>query len=161
VINIKSFERSPQLAEIKVSYRRRGRADNRQTQMPWMLVTPASAADYLRSIWNQDTIELTEDFIMVCLHTAREVLGWVKVASGGMDTAAVDVRVVLAIALQTASSALIFAHNHPSGSLQPSDQDRLLTQQLKEAAELLRIAVLDHIILTKDGVLSFLDEGLL
>jgi DNA repair protein RadC len=161
VLNLKSFERSPHLAEIKVAYRRKKREDSRQTKMPWVLVSPTTAESYLRSIWNNDTIELTEDFIIVCLNTAREVLGWVKGAAGGLDGAAVDVRVVFAIALQTASSAIILAHNHPSGSLKPSQEDMALTKRLQHAGELLQIPVLDHVILTKDGAFSFSDQGLL
>ena len=161
VITLKTLERSPNLAEIKVSYRRSRREDNRQAKMPWILTTPSTAEEYLRAIWNKDTIELTEDFLIVCLNTAREVLGWVKVAAGGFDAAAVDVRLVFAIALQTASSGLIAAHNHPTGRVEPSENDKELTRRLKDAGELLQIPLLDHIIITKNAAYSFLDHRIL
>jgi DNA repair protein RadC len=161
VIELKAFERSPHLAELKVVYRRGRRQDNRQTQMPWVIVTPSSAENYLRSIWNKDTIELVEDFILVCLNNAKEVLGWVKVSTGGLDSSTVDPRVVFGIALQTAAASIIIAHNHPSGSLKPSPQDEQVTKRLKQAGELMGIQLLDHLIITKDAAFSFADKGLM
>ena len=62
-------------------------------------------------------------------------------------------------ALLTNSVAIILAHNHPSGNLKPSRQDMEITKQVKEAARLMRITVLDHLILTDTGYYSFADEG--
>jgi DNA repair protein RadC len=161
MIILKAFERSPHLAEVKVSYRRGRRQDKRQTKMPWVVSTSRTAEEYVRSVWNKDTLELVEDFVIVCLNTSHEVLGWVKVATGGFSEATVDPRVVFAIALQTATAALVLAHNHPSGDTTPSPLDRAVTRRLKDAGKLLGIDVLDHIILTKDQAFSFADEGLL
>jgi DNA repair protein RadC len=63
--------------------------------------------------------------------------------------------------LKTASSALVLAHNHPSGSLVPSLSDKEVTKKLKEAARLLDIQLLDHVLISKGGYFSFADEGLL
>ena len=71
----------------------------------------------------------------------------------------VDVRVILQAALLTNSVALVLAHNHPSGNLRPSRQDMEITKQVKEAAKLIRITVIDHLILTDAGYYSFSDEG--
>ena len=70
-----------------------------------------------------------------------------------------DIRVILQAALLTNSVAIILAHNHPSGNLKPSRQDMEITKQVKEAARLMRITVLDHLILTDAGYYSFADEG--
>jgi DNA repair protein RadC len=129
--------------------------------MPWTLVSSYTAEKYLRSIWNPDTLELIEDFLVVCLNGRHEVLGWVKVASGGFSSAPVDPRVVFSIALKTAASALLLGHNHPSSSLEPSTEDKRVTARLKDAGDILGIRVLDHIILTADGAFSFADAGLL
>src|SRR5262249_43945426 len=115
----------------------------------------------LRTIWNKDTLELSEDFIVLCLNSHHQVIGWDKVASGVMDFTQVDPRLVFSIALQTASAALILAHNPPSGSLEPSDEDTRLTKRMKDAGEILGVRVLDHIILTKEGALSFAESGLM
>ena len=68
-------------------------------------------------------------------------------------------RIILQAALLTNATAIILAHNHPSGKLRPSRQDIVLTEQVKKAAEIMRITVMDHIILTDDSYYSFADEG--
>ena len=161
MIALKTFHRSPQLAELKVSYKRRKAADGRQLRMPWLVTSSQTAEEYLRAIWDANRLELVEDFYVVCLNSAYEALGWVRVSSGGFDRTTVDGRLIFGIALQAASSAVIVAHNHPSGNVRPSEQDKAVTANLKAAGEVLHIPVLDHIILAKDSALSFADEGLL
>ncbi len=156
MIKLQSYERSPKMSEIKAVYRSRTKPKDR-TQ----ILAATSAADYLREIWNKDTLELKEDFVMVCLNTAHQALGWVKVSSGGFSSTNVDPKVVFSLALQVGASALIFAHNHPSGLVEPSTEDRQLTEKLVKGARLLHIKVLDHLILGKDTVFSFAEHGLL
>src|SRR5690348_6785009 len=103
MIMLTSFERSPALAELKVSYRRR-KGKQPQSESPRRISTPTSCEEYLRSVWDKSTLELREDFLLVCLNGALEVLGWVKLASGGMDSTTVDPRLVFSVALQAASA---------------------------------------------------------
>ncbi len=117
--------------------------------------------EYLRAIWNPDTLELIEEVLLVCLNGNHQAIGWVKVASGGLNAARIDPRLVFAVALMTASTAIILAHNHPSGSLEPSPADKAVTTRLKEIGDLLGIQVLDHLILTRDGYYSIEEAGLL
>jgi DNA repair protein RadC len=161
MIVLKTFERSAKLAELKVSYKRRKQAEPGQVRMPFVCSTPKTAEEYLSSVWDKDRIEYAEDFLVVYLNNAIEPLGWVRVATGGLDYAAVDPRVVFGVALQTAATRIIVAHNHPAGSLVPSPEDRQTTRRLKEAGELLRIQLLDHIILGRDAAYSFAEQGLL
>lgn len=161
MIALKTFHRSPQLAELKVSYKRRKVADGRQLRMPFIVTNSQTAEEYLRSIWDANKLELVEDFYVVCLNSGHEALGWIRVSSGGFDRTTVDGRVIFGIALQAASSAIIVAHNHPSGLVEPSSQDRHVTSHLKAAGELLHIPLLDHIILGKNAAFSFADAGLL
>jgi DNA repair protein RadC len=156
MIKFTEFERSPKLSELKVTYRRRGAASGRKK-----VAGSFDAARYLKSVWDRDRIELIDEFVMVCLDGGHQPLGWLKVSTGGLTAAPVDVRVVLAVALQAASSALIVAHNHPSGCLDPSPEDIALTRKLKEAAAIVGIRLLDHIIITKDSSFSLLDHGYL
>lgn len=155
MLTLDAFERSPKMAELKVSYRSRTRAVDRRT-----VRVPRDVVDYLRAVWDRHTIELTEHCLVVCLNAAHHPIGWVKVASGGFSSASVDLRLVFGVAVQTASSAIVLAHNHPSGSLEPSPEDIRLTRRLKDAGELLGIKVLDHIILTRDGSVSLAEHGL-
>ena len=93
------------------------------------------------------------------LNQAKQVLGYTLISEGGITETCADVRVILQAALLTNSVAIILAHNHPSGSMKPSRQDMEITKQVKDAARLMRITVLDHLILTDTGYYSFADEG--
>ena len=159
MITLKSFDRTPSLAELKVSYRRGRPKDGKQERMPFFVASSQGCAEYLRRLWDDDTIELREEFVLLCLSGSHEVLGWVKLHTGGFNHAAVDLRLVLGVALQTASSAVIVAHNHPSGSLTPSPEDRALTRRLADACELVGVRFLDHVIVTRDASYSFADNG--
>lgn len=149
-IDLSRFERSPRLSEMKVAYRSRTRYAERRT-----IRGPADVVDYLRAIWNERTLELVEEFVVVCLNGNHQVIGWVKAASGGFASTVVDPRIIFGIALQTASSAIVVAHNHPSGCVDVSDSDRRVTNRLQEAGRLVDVKVLDHIILTRDAAYSF------
>jgi DNA repair protein RadC len=102
-----------------------------------------------------------EGFVMLCLDGGNRPIGWLKVSTGGLSACHADIRVVLSVALQTASSALIVAHNHPNSDLSTSPEDIAVTNRLKEAAALLGIRLLDHLIITKDSSFSFRDDGYL
>ncbi len=161
MITLKTLERTPGLAELKVSYKRNRPKTDNQVRMPFFVASPICCEKYLRSVWDKDTIELREEFLVVCLNGAHEVLGWVKLHTGGLNQSPVDLRMVLAVALQTASTSLILAHNHPSGSLTPSPEDVALTRRVKDSAALLGIKVLDHLIMTRDHYTSLSEMGLM
>ena len=78
---------------------------------------------------------------------------------GGLTETVVDVRLILREALLKRATSLILCHNHPSGSLRPSTHDDRLTRQVQEAARLLNIGLLDHVIFTDGGYYSYADEG--
>jgi DNA repair protein RadC len=113
----------------------------------------------LKLFFDQDTIELTETFIVIYLNRANNTIGWMKVSSGGLTGTIVDVRIVLGTALKAAATSIILAHNHPSGNLHPSQEDFNLTKRIKEAAKFMDITVIDHLILTDENYYSFADEG--
>lgn len=159
MITLKTFERTPSLAKLKVSYRRGRHKDDRRRKMPPVLSSPVSCEQYLRTLWDEDTFELREEFVLVCLNSSLEVLGWVRLHTGGIDASPVDPRLVFAVSLQTASSAIVVAHNHPSGNAEPSRDDELVTTRLAEGAKLLGIRLLDHVILGRRGWYSFANAG--
>jgi DNA repair protein RadC len=158
VISLHCFDRTPHLAELQVSYRRRR---TNSEERPTAILNSWTCEAYLRQIWNGKTIDLREEFVVLCLDSAHQALGWVNISSGGLDTTTVDPRLVFGVALQTASAAIVVAHNHPSGSLEPSPQDIAMTKRLYAAGELLSIRVLDHFIFTREGYRSFADSGLM
>ena len=109
--------------------------------------------------YKEGTICYKEYFKVLFLNQAKQVLGYTLISEGGITETCADVRVILQAALLTNSVAIILAHNHPSGNLKPSRQDMEITKQVKNAAQLMRITVLDHLILTDAGYYSFADEG--
>jgi DNA repair protein RadC len=121
-----------------------------------------SAADLAYSQWNKDTIELHETFKIMLLNNANKGKGIYDTSNGGITGTLVDVRILFAVLLKSLTTAVILVHNHPSGTLTPSEPDKRLTQKIKKAGELFDIKVLDHLILIPDGnYFSFADEGIL
>jgi DNA repair protein RadC len=102
-----------------------------------------------------------EEFWVLFLDRQNKVIDKQKLSQGGMTGTVIDVRLVLKSALEKHATSLIFCHNHPSGNLEPSDADKKITRQLKEAAALMEIPVIDHLIVTQSGFFSFADEGML
>jgi DNA repair protein RadC len=93
------------------------------------------------------------------LNRANRINHFEIVSEGGITGTVADPRIILKKALQQNAVSIIVCHNHPSGNLRPSRADELLTQKLKEAALLLDITMLDHIIVSDQGYYSFADEG--
>ena len=102
-----------------------------------------------------------EEFWIVYLNNSNGILKREQLSKGGITGTVVDVRLAFKLALQLGAVAIILAHNHPSGTLKPSQSDINLTQKLKSAGESLDIKVLDHLIITENAYFSFADENLL
>lgn len=100
-----------------------------------------------------------EHFLCLTLNGAHEVIQSRVVTVGLLDSSQVHPREVFADAIADRAAAVILAHNHPSGSLEPSAEDLQFTQQLVEAGKILGIDVLDHIIVTKRGFVSLKEQG--
>ncbi|HIC31228.1 MAG TPA: JAB domain-containing protein [Flavobacteriaceae bacterium] len=102
-----------------------------------------------------------EEFWIIYLNNSNKVIDKLQLSKGGITGTLVDTRLVLKQALQVGAVAIIMAHNHPSGTLKPSQADKDITQKLKVAAQSLDIRVLDHLIITERAYFSFADEALL
>jgi DNA repair protein RadC len=101
-----------------------------------------------------------EYFVCISLNGANEVIEKRVVTIGLLDKSPIHPREVFADVIADRAAAVIFAHNHPSGDLQPSEADRRTHDQLTEAAKILGLRVLDHVIMTKKGYFSFQENGL-
>ncbi|WP_298148287.1 DNA repair protein RadC [Flavobacterium sp.] len=99
-----------------------------------------------------------EEFWVVYLNNSNKILSSVKISSGGLTCTVVDIRVIFKQALQLSAVAIILAHNHPSGNVNPSKQDFEITQKIALAGKQLDIAVLDHIIVSSNNYYSFKRE---
>jgi DNA repair protein RadC len=102
-----------------------------------------------------------EHFRVAYLNRQGRLLDDSLVAEGTVDNVRPQIRTIIARAMQTSASALIAAHNHPSGVAEPSESDRLLTRDLIAACQPIGIKVLDHLIVTEQEHFSFADSGLL
>lgn len=102
-----------------------------------------------------------EEFWVVFLNNSNKVIGKQQLSKGGITGTLVDVRLLVKQAIQVGATAIILAHNHPSGTLKPSHADKEITQKVKLAAQLLDIKLLDHLIITENEYFSFADENLL
>lgn len=100
-----------------------------------------------------------EEFWVVYLNNSNKIIYKTQLSKGGITGTVVDIRLIFKMAFEQNATALILAHNHPSGKLIASDADRIITKKIKEAGQILEIQVLDHIIITENGYLSFQDEG--
>ena len=116
--------------------------------------------NYIRSVYPV-SIDIREAMLVLLLNNSNRTLGYSIASIGGLTGTLVDVRLVLRDALLTQSTGLILIHNHPSGTLKPSQSDINITNKVKKAAELMDIKVLDHLILTEDSYYSFADDGIL
>ncbi len=101
-----------------------------------------------------------EECWVLFLNRANKVIAKEKVSIGGISGAVLDPRLILRKAVDKLASAIILIHNHPSGNPMPSEMDRKQTRMLRDAAGLLDIALLDHVIVAGDKYYSFSDEGL-
>jgi DNA repair protein RadC len=99
---------------------------------------------------NWADIEYTESFYVILLNRANKVLGVFRISSGGLAGTVVDPKKVFQIALKANAAGVILAHNHPSGNAKPSKSDMDITKKCVEAGKFLDMAVLDHVIITKE-----------
>lgn len=102
-----------------------------------------------------------EEFWIIYLNNSNKVIYKNQLSKGGITGTVVDVRIVFKTALEQNAVGIILVHNHPSGNLQPSNEDKQITRQLKTAGHSLSINVLDHVIVTEKDYFSFADEGIL
>lgn len=116
-------------------------------------------ANVLRQIWDNDSLPIYESVICIFLNRQNRTLGWLKVSQGGISGTVCDVRLILSTALNCLASGIILAHNHPSGNLQPSEQDNKLVKKLNDGASIIDMKLLDSIILTEDSYYSYADNS--
>ena len=102
-----------------------------------------------------------EEFWVLYLNRSNKVIDQKKISQGGISGTVIDVRIILKNALETLSSSIIIGHNHPSGNLQPSEADILITKKIKDAGSVMDVQVLDHLIIGDQKYYSFADEGML
>ncbi len=102
-----------------------------------------------------------EEFWMMCCNRRNQVIWTERISRGGVAGTVVDAKIIFKIALEHLSSGILLFHNHPSGQTIPSDQDKQITRKIAQAAKLLDMNLLDHLIIGGKTYFSFADEGLI
>lgn len=125
---------------------------------PEAVKSPKEIADMMRSLFSID-YKLEEEFWVICLNTKGKVHGIMSVAKGGYDFCMIDMKSLFTRVLLLGASKIIICHNHPSGDCTPSSQDMALTERVKQAAALLEIDLLDHVIVSNKDYYSFKERG--
>ncbi len=125
---------------------------------PVTITGQESATNYLRAIWDTDLLSVQEQVYVVFLNNAHQVICWRCLYTGGTRECTMDTKLVFSLACGCLASAVLIAHNHPSGKLVPSMNDIHITKKLKKAGEMMDIVLMDHLILTRQGSYSVLYE---
>jgi len=118
------------------------------------------AADYMRQFWDGD-IEIFESFFILTLNNSNNVTGYAKISQGGITGTVVDKRILAKYAVDNLATAVIIAHNHPSGTTNFSDSDIRISKEIKAALKMLDIQMHDSIVITADEHNSMADKGII
>ncbi len=102
-----------------------------------------------------------EEFWILLLNRSNGVIDKICISKGGITGTVIDTRLILRQALDRLTSGIILCHNHPSGSLEPSDADKKITEKIKKATQYMDISLIDHLIIGENNYFSFADRGLL
>ncbi|WP_299884389.1 RadC family protein [uncultured Lacinutrix sp.] len=113
----------------------------------------------LRDFIDTKRIDHKEFFWVILLTNASQVINISEIGVGSSNGVSVNVKEICQLALLSNAMRIIIAHNHPSGTLEPSQADRQLTQKLKQTLNLLDIELLDHLIITSESYISFVDNN--
>ncbi len=142
------------VAEVELTYKS-------TTKNKCKVACARDAYNVLLPTYREGTINYKEYFKVLLLNNANKVLGYTLISEGGLTNTMVDVRIILQAALLANATAIILAHNHPSGNLTPSHEDKKVTQEIANAAKIMQIRVVDHIIMSDESYHSFAESGLI
>ncbi len=146
-----------EVSEIELVYKSKTKPSKRL-----QISTSKDAHEVFMKYWDENKIELVEEFFAIFLNRANRVLGIYHLSSGGITGTVADPRLLFIAALKLGACAIILAHNHPSSNMLPSKADKELTGKIKEGGKLLEINLLDHLILTRDNhYYSMADDGII
>ena len=145
-----------QVAEVELVYKSKVKPSERPH-----ITSSLDAYNVIKLLWDEDKIDLMEQFKVLFMNRANRILCLYNLSSGGITGTVADPRLIYAAALRINAISLILCHNHPSGSLKPSHADIDLTRKIKTAGTYFDMKVFDHLIITSETYFSFSDEGLL
>lgn len=144
------------VTEIELLYRNKLPAEER-----YSVRTAETAYEIFLKSWDRNKIDLVEQFKVMLLDNRCSCLGISHISTGGIAHCLTDPRLIFAAAIKGRATQIILAHNHPSGNLEFSEEDKRLTSKLVEGGKFLDIRVSDHLVVTPYGFKSFAQELML
>lgn len=142
--------------EMQISYSTKVKASERITA-----ITSEALADAFRKFYPDGTIEYCEIMYAALLDNQFRIIGIIRCSEGVLDSSLFNYKKIMQAALLCNAKAIAVCHNHPSGSLSPSSNDKEGTRKLMEMCRVMQYKFVDHIILTAESYYSFNDNGLL
>ena len=118
------------------------------------------AFEYISKFYGDD-LDIYESFFVLLLNRSNTTIGYAKISQGGISGTVVDSRIIAKYCVDALASSVILCHNHPSGNMNPSQNDLDITKKVQSVLTLFDCKVLDHLILGESSYLSLADEGLL
>lgn len=141
-----------ELTEIFLSYKNK---NSKSVQ----LTNSDDVYKFILNHWDDNTLDAQENVKMILMNASNQVIGVYDMSKGGITSTVVDIRLVLSVALKCLATNIILVHNHPSGSTNPSEQDKELTKKFQSACKFLEINFLDHLVISRYDYFSFADNG--
>lgn len=141
------------VSEVEISYK--------PAKHPVKITGSHTANEIFQQIWDPQLLHVQEQFYVLFLNQANDVLCWRLIGTGTGKSCVVDNKLLATIVCKTLAKNVIIAHNHPSGNLKPSKADKQLTLSIQEMLRLFDVQVLDHLIISGNGYFSFADENLI
>lgn len=125
------------------------------------LSTPKDLYKAFRAIWDESLLPIQEQFYILYLNNANELLTWSCLHTGTSCNAQIDMKLLLGTAVGCVAQKIAIAHNHPSGKIHPSELDTRLTHRIADACYLHDIELMDHLVLSKSEYFSYAAVGLI
>jgi len=122
------------------------------------ILSSIDAYKYAKMFYFED-INIYESFFVIFLDRIKNTKGYAKISQGGTSGTIIDIKILYYLVITCLADSIILVHNHPSGNLQPSNQDKDITNKIKNALSYSDISLVDHIIITDKSYYSFADEG--
>ena len=123
----------------------------------YQITCPSEMANVLQEYYREKD---REEFLICLLDTANTLISMSSISTGGLAVSVVEPRRVFKVAVLANAAAIILAHNHPSGNIEPSPEDIALTRKLQSGGEIMGIAIYDHLIITSDEYCSMAERGI-
>lgn len=151
------FQKTTYLHELEVRIKKVSIADNERKYFSKAISGPEETFQIFKNLFHNSPVEL---FVVIHLKSNNQISAFETVSKGTLNQSLVHPREVFKSAILRNASSIIIAHNHPSGNLEPSQEDIAITKQLVEAGKIIGIKILDHIIFSTEGYYSFAEHGI-